>query len=81
MFIVRFVNFAFFAASLILRSVAATNAAEPARVIESGPADKIVLPPPYATRGVANMSRIVAWPRGNCPPPQRASKSICSPTS
>jgi glucose/arabinose dehydrogenase len=67
MFIVRFVNFAFFAASLILRSVAATNAAEPARVIESGPADKIVLPPPYATRGVANMSRIVAWPRGKLP--------------
>ena len=36
-------------------------AAEPARVVESGPGDKVVLPPPYATRGVAN-SRIVAWP-------------------
>jgi glucose/arabinose dehydrogenase len=67
MFIVRSVNFAFFAASLILTSVAATNAAEPARVIESGPAEQLALPPPYATRGVANMSRVVAWAQGKLP--------------
>ena len=42
-------------------------AAEPARVIESGPGDKVVLPPPYATRGVANSSRIIAWPPGKLP--------------
>jgi len=67
MFSLHFVNFAFFAVSLILMSGSATIAAEPARVIESGPADKIVLPPPYATRGVANMSRVVAWPQGKLP--------------
>ena len=67
MFSFHFVNFAFFAASLIFTSGSATLAAEPARVIESGPADKVVLPPPYATRGVANMSRVVAWPHGKLP--------------
>ena len=48
-------------------SVARTIAAEPTRVIESGPAEQLVLPPPYATRGVANPSRIVAWPNGKLP--------------
>ena len=67
MFSLHFVNFAFFAASLALTSGSAALAAEPTRVIESGPADKIVLPPPYATRGVANMSRVVAWPQGKLP--------------
>ena len=62
-----FVPFALFAAFLILSSVTATIAAEPARVIESGPGDKVVLPPPYATRGVANNSRIIAWPPGKLP--------------
>jgi glucose/arabinose dehydrogenase len=69
MFSLHFVNFAFFAASLVLTSGSAALAAEPTRVIESGPADKIVLPPPYATRGVANMSRVVAWPQGKLPTP------------
>jgi glucose/arabinose dehydrogenase len=36
-------------------------------VIESGPAEQLVLPPHYATRGVANPSRIVAWPNGKLP--------------
>jgi len=42
-------------------------AAEPGRIIESGPAEQLVLPPPYATRGVANVSRVVAWPQGKLP--------------
>jgi glucose/arabinose dehydrogenase len=62
-----FVPFALFAAFLILTSGSAAIAAEPAHVIESGPSDKVVLPPPYATRGVANMSRVVAWPHGKLP--------------
>jgi glucose/arabinose dehydrogenase len=43
--------------------------AEPAnhRVIESGPADQVVLPPPYATRAVAKPARIVGWPAGKMP--------------
>ncbi len=63
----NFAPFAFFAASLTAISVARTIAAEPTRVIESGPAEQLVLPPPYATRGVANPSRIVAWPNGKLP--------------
>jgi glucose/arabinose dehydrogenase len=42
-------------------------AAEPGRVIESGPAEQLALPPPYATRGVANPSRVIAWPQGKLP--------------
>lgn len=57
--------FAFFVANLILAPIAATSAAE--RVIETGPAEQLILPPPYATRGVANPSRIVAWPNGKQP--------------
>ena len=67
LFIIHFVSFAFFGVYLILTSVVPTIAAEPTRVIESGPADKVVLPPPFATRGVANMSRVVPWPRGKLP--------------
>jgi glucose/arabinose dehydrogenase len=61
------VSFALFAASLLPISVAATIAAEPTRVIETGPSEQIVLPPPYATRGVANPSRVIPWPKGKMP--------------
>jgi glucose/arabinose dehydrogenase len=67
MFSCNSASFALFAASLLPTSVAATIAAEPTRVIETGPSEQIVLPPPYATRGVANPSRIVAWPKGKMP--------------
>jgi glucose/arabinose dehydrogenase len=36
-------------------------------VVETGPPETLVLPPPYATRGVANPSRVVAWPKGKMP--------------
>ena len=36
-------------------------------VVETGPAEQLVLPPPYATRGVTNPSRIVSWPNGKLP--------------
>src|SRR5262245_14730756 len=42
-------------------------AAEPSRVIETGPAEQLALPPPRVTRGVANPSRVVAWPKGKLP--------------
>ena len=61
------VSFALFAASLLPISVPATIAAEPTRVIETGPSEQIVLPPPYATRGVANPSRVIPWPKGRMP--------------
>jgi glucose/arabinose dehydrogenase len=63
----NFAPFVFFAASLIPISTCASIAAGQSRVIETGPAEKLVLPPPYATRGVANPPRVVAWPKGTMP--------------
>ena len=63
----HFAPFAFFAASLFPISFSPSCAAEQNRVIESGPAEQLVLPPPYATRGVANPSRVVPWPKGKLP--------------
>ncbi|MGE5218730.1 MAG: PQQ-dependent sugar dehydrogenase, partial [Chloroflexota bacterium] len=44
-------------------------AAESARshVVESGPSDQLVLPPPFSTRSVAQPARIIAWPNGKMP--------------
>jgi glucose/arabinose dehydrogenase len=44
-------------------------AAEPAkqRIVETGPAEQLVLPPPYATRGVAKPPQIVSWPADKLP--------------
>jgi glucose/arabinose dehydrogenase len=36
-------------------------------VVESGPAEKLVLPQPYATRSVAMPSTVVPWPKGKMP--------------
>ena len=36
-------------------------------VVESGPAEQLVLPPPNATRAVANPPTIVLWPNGKTP--------------
>ena len=58
-----------FVVNISLLSWNISIAAEPAnrRVIESGPADQVVLPPPYATRAVAKPSRTVSWPAGKMP--------------
>ena len=62
------VIFAIFAVNSLLIRISPLLAAEPPkRVIESGPADQVVLPPPYATRGVAKPPRIVNWPAGKRP--------------
>jgi glucose/arabinose dehydrogenase len=36
-------------------------------VIETGPAEHLMLPPPNATRAVANPSTLVPWPKGQTP--------------
>jgi len=35
--------------------------------IETGPAEKLILPPPNATRAVANTSTLIPWPKGKTP--------------
>jgi glucose/arabinose dehydrogenase len=53
--------------ALLLHSV--THAAEKAggRVVETGPSENLVLPPPNATRSVANASTLIGWPNGKSP--------------
>ena len=36
-------------------------------VVESGPAEQLILPPPNTTRAVANPPSIVLWPNGKTP--------------
>jgi len=45
------------------------NAAEQnhSSTIETGPSEKLVLPPPNATRAVANPSTLIPWPNGQTP--------------
>ena len=63
----NFVTYVLFVVNLLPIAPSHCIAAEPGRIIESGPAEQLVLPPPYATRGVANPSRVVAWPQGKLP--------------
>jgi glucose/arabinose dehydrogenase len=54
---------------LFVVSFSSLFAAEQAnrRTVETGPSEQVVLPPPYATRAVANPSTIVPWPKGKLP--------------
>jgi glucose/arabinose dehydrogenase len=63
-----FVLFVFFVISLLLFS-SSSPAAEQAnpRVVETGPSDKLILPPPNATRAVANPASVIPWPKGKTP--------------
>jgi glucose/arabinose dehydrogenase len=61
------VAFVLFVVSLLPISFSPSCAAAQSRVIESGPAEQLVLPPPYATRAVANPSNVVGWPAGKNP--------------
>jgi len=56
-----------FIVALLSIPPAQAPAAEQRRVIETGPAEQLALPPPYATRSVAKSARIVPWPRGKLP--------------
>jgi glucose/arabinose dehydrogenase len=62
------VLFVFLVISLLLFSLS-TPAAEQAnpRVVETGPSDKLILPPPNATRAVANPASVIPWPKGKTP--------------
>ena len=63
-----FVPFVFLLVSLLL-SALSSLAAEQAnpRVVETGPSDKLILPPPNATRAVANPASVIPWPKGKTP--------------
>lgn len=37
------------------------------KAIETGPAEKLVLPPPFATPSVRNRSKVIGWPKGRTP--------------
>ena len=60
--------FVFFGVSLLLFSLSslAADQANP-RVVETGPSDKLILPPPNATRAVANPASVIPWPKGKTP--------------
>jgi len=62
------VLFVFLVISLLLFSLS-TLAAEQAnpRVVETGPSDKLILPPPNATRAVANPASVIPWPKEKTP--------------
>jgi glucose/arabinose dehydrogenase len=45
----------------------AQNAPDGRAIIETGPADKLVLPPPFATPSVRNRSKVIGWPNGRMP--------------
>ena len=64
-----FAAFAFFAVHALSLSSSWLFAAEPSppHVVESGPAEQLVLPPPNATRAVANPSSVIPWPKGKTP--------------
>ena len=63
-----FVPFVFFVVSLLLFSLSslAAEQANP-RVVETGPSDKLILPPPNATRAVANPASVIPWPKDKTP--------------
>ena len=63
-----FVPFVFLLVSLLL-SALSSLAAEQAnpRVVETGPSDKLILPPPNATRAVANPASVIPWPKEKTP--------------
>ena len=62
------VLFAFLLISLLLFSLSAPAAeqAKP-RVVETGPSEKLILPPPNATRAVANPASVIPWPKEKTP--------------
>jgi glucose/arabinose dehydrogenase len=62
------VLFVFLVISLLLFSLSslAAEQANP-RVVETGPSDKLILPPPNATRAVANPPSVIPWPKEKTP--------------
>ena len=62
------VPFVFFVVFLLSNSPSSFSAETTQRpIVESGPADSLVLPPPGATRSVAKPASLVPWPKGKMP--------------
>jgi len=59
-----FVTFVFFVVSF--SSLFAAEQANP-HIVETGPSEKLILPPPNATRAVANPPTIIPWPKDKTP--------------
>jgi len=57
------------AVSLCLSWGPATAAERPEgpRTVETGPSEKLVLPPPFASPSVRNASKVIGWPKGRTP--------------
>jgi glucose/arabinose dehydrogenase len=64
-----FAAFAFFAVNLSFLSWSSLYAAEQNNrsVVETGPVEQLVLPPPNATRAVANPPSVIPWPKEKTP--------------
>jgi len=62
-----FATFAFFAVHSPSSSSFFAAEQTNRRAVETGPSEQLVLPPPYATRAVANPPTIVPWPKGKTP--------------
>jgi len=62
------VLFVFLVISLLLFSLSSLAAEQTnPRVVETGPSDKLILPPPNATRAVANPASVIPWPKDKTP--------------
>ena len=62
------VLFVFLVISLLLFSLSSPAAEQiNPRVVETGPSDKLILPPPNATRAVANPASVIPWPKEKTP--------------
>ena len=62
------VLFVFLVISLLLFSLSSLAAEQTnPRVVETGPSDKLILPPPNATRAVANPASVIPWPKEKTP--------------
>jgi glucose/arabinose dehydrogenase len=68
-FPIVFATFALFAVNHPSLSSSLLFAAEPAarNIIETGPSERLMLPPPNATRAVANPPTVILWPKGKTP--------------
>ena len=65
----QLMKFRTLAVAFFLVSASWTEGAEQStrQVIESGPAEGLILPAPFATRSVANPPNVAEWPRGKKP--------------
>jgi glucose/arabinose dehydrogenase len=52
---------------LILAPICENRGQTAVPVVDTGPAEKLALPPPYATKSVTNFSKVIGWPKGKTP--------------